>query len=190
MKYTTFILLRNCVGAGLIGLAGLGIVKGCTSATRPAPIATHSQSGDFSPGVASPGVRTPAKPTRSGSASSRPQHLAATATDAPARQPLSSLDRKVIELSKGALTNGSADSSGRKWRVKQDRITIELRSDSAKGSTNWNRLKIDLDRDKNWDEAWDLKPGKPIKRRIAPADDENYTVTYDLQGETWVKRDK
>lgn len=186
MTYRTFILLRNSVGVGLVALAGFGLVKGCTSAVRQPSV---SASVPESP--------QPERNHRLANGSSRkrtvaaaPLTTAASGNNAPARQPLSALDRKVIELSKSALTNGTSDGSGRKWRIKQDRIVIELRSDTAKGATTWNRLKIDLDRDKNWDEAWDLKPGKPIKRRIAPADDENYTVTYDLQGDTWVKREK
>jgi hypothetical protein len=187
LKYQTFILIRNSVGAGLVALAGFGIIKGCTSATQRPAVSSHVPDENL------PGSRQTAAPARSqprrGGAPVH-QALAASAADAPARQQLSALDRKVIGYSKEPLTNGAADGDARKWRIKENRIVIELRSDTGKGSTTWNRLKIDLDRDKNWDEAWDLKPGKPIKRRIAPADDENYTVTYDLQGETWVKRDK
>jgi hypothetical protein len=173
---------------GLVGLAGFGLVKGCTSAVRQPSYSVSTSEAPASQARRS--HRQASSSSRKRTAAATPLTTAASPAETPARQPVSALDRKVIELSKSALTNGTSDSSGRKWRIKQDRIVIELRSDTAKGSTTWNRLKIDLDRDKNWDEAWDLKPGKPIKRRIAPADDENYTVTYDLQGETWVKRDK
>lgn len=188
MKYRTFILIRNCVGAGLVGIAGFGVIKGCASASRQTTVASHVPDENL------PGVRK-ARPSVNSKHSQSPandapavQSLAAAAAGTPERQPLSALDRKVIGFSKEALTNGSSDGKARKWRIKENRLVIELRSDTDKGSTTWNRLKIDLDRDKKWDESWDLKPGKPIKRRIAPADDENYTVTYDLQGETWVKR--
>lgn len=179
MTYRTFILIRNSVGAGLVALAGFGVMKGCTSAARQSPAASSSR-------VTSATQDAPRKTSSSKSTPAAP----ATAASYPERQQLAALERKVIRFSQQALTNGSSDGSSRKWRIKEDRITVELRSDTAKGSTTWNRLKVDLDRDKNWDEAWDLKPGKPIKRRIAPADDENYTVTYDLQGETWVRREK
>lgn len=180
MTYRTFILIRNSVGAGLVALAGFGVIKGCTSATRNTPAASSSA-------VTTP---TQAAPRKTNGSKSTPIAAVATEASYPARQQIAALERKVIGFSNQALTNGSSDGSSRKWRIKEDRITVELRSDTAKGSTTWNRLKVDLDRDKNWDEAWDLKPGKPIKRRIAPADDENYTVTYDLQGETWVRREK
>jgi hypothetical protein len=179
MTYRTFILIRNSVGAGLVALAGFGVMKGCASVAQNTPRSSNSE------------VTTPRRDAPRKTNNSRPTSVAAaTASSYPARQQLAALERKVIGFSKEALTNGSSDGSSRKWRIKEDRITVELRSDTGKGSTTWNRLKVDLDRDKNWDEAWDLKPGKPIKRRIAPADDENYTVTYDLQGETWVRREK
>lgn len=190
MKYRTFILIRNFVGAGLIGLAGFGAVKGCTAVMQQASVTSPSPH-EQDRSAQTPRRATPASPARRSTQTPKHQRtLTTAATGNAARQPLSSLDRRVIELSKAPLTNGSSDGAGRKWRVKENRMVVELRSDTAKGFTTWNRIKIDLDRDKNWDEAWDLKPGKPIKRRIAPADDENYTVTYDLQGDTWVKREK
>jgi len=185
MTYNTFILIRNFVGVGLVGLAGFGVMKGCASATAQRPMASGPEVTRPSQATTRSTSRREPRPNQSNA----PVALAtASGTSTPDRQPLSALDRKVIGFSKEALSNGTSDGTARKWRIKQDRIVIELRSDTAKGSTTWNRLKVDLDRDKNWDEAWDLKPGKPIKRRIAPADDENYTITYDLQGETWVKR--
>lgn len=190
MKYRTFILIRNLIGAGLIGVAGFGVVKGCTAVMQQASVSTPT-SNALDRSSQTPSQSKPARPARRFAQAPKHQRtLTTAAAGTAAREPLSSLDRRVIELSKGPLTNGSSDGSGRKWRVKENRMVVELRSDTAKGSTTWNRIKIDLDRDKNWDEAWDLKPGKPIKRRIAPADDENYTVTYDLQGNTWVKREK
>lgn len=59
------------------------------------------------------------------------------------------------------------------------------------GEEGVNRLKIDLDRDDKWDEKWSFstKHGQPVvKRQVAPNDDENYTMEYRLQGDTWVLR--
>ena len=92
-------------------------------------------------------------------------------------------------MAKKPLTNGEPSGNSRRWRVKRGRLVIELRSDTNKGSTTWNRAKIDLDGNKQFDEAWDFKNGE-VKRRVAPSDDENYSVTYDLRGSTWVKRAK
>lgn len=183
MKYRQFVLMRNTVVAVLIGGAGFGLVKGCSSAARNTSDGSHEvASRPLSQRVAR--NPTPSSPAPSAAV---PAAAAAGATTA-AEEPLSTIHRDVLELVKQPLTNGTSDGTSRKWRVKRGQIVIELRSDTDKGSTTWNRLKVDLDRDKKWDEAWDLVPGKPIKRRFSPADDGTYTRTYDLKGERWVPR--
>ncbi len=184
MKYRTFVLIRNSVVGGVVLLAGFGMIKGCGSAitnaaSRSSGSTTLSAPSDFQPAT------PPAE--RQTTSSSPPTARRATATD---KEGLTEAHREALRLAKEPTTNGEASGAGRKWRVKSKQFIVELRSDTDKGFTQWNRLKIDLDRDKQWDEAWDLVPGKPVKRRVAPADDEAYAATYDLQGETWVLRTK
>jgi hypothetical protein len=183
--------MRNSVVAVLIAGAGFGLIKGCS--------ANRTATEPFSPGASTPAM--PSSPDPSVSEMPHGSPIASTDRPAPVRaaaataaagteEPLSSLHKDVLELAKQPLTQGTSDGKSRKWRVKRGKITIELRSDTDKGSTTWNRLKIDLDRDKEWDEAWDFVSGKPVKRRTSPADDGVYTVTYDLRGERWVPRKK
>ncbi len=57
------------------------------------------------------------------------------------------------------------------------------------GGTKFNRVKIDLNRNDKWDEKWSIETegGKEIiKRQVAPADDEKYTLDYRLIGGRWV----
>ena len=55
------------------------------------------------------------------------------------------------------------------------------------GNAVANRAKIDLDRDDQWDEKWTFKGGS-ISRKVAPNDDEDYTVEQDWQDGGWVDR--
>lgn len=54
-----------------------------------------------------------------------------------------------------------------------------------------NRLKLDLDRDGKWDEKWTIsREGgvRKIKRKVAPNDDDQYTVEYRLREGVWVRK--
>jgi hypothetical protein len=51
-----------------------------------------------------------------------------------------------------------------------------------------NRAKVDLDRDDKWDEKWTWDEGT-LSRQLAPADDENYTVTEQWSGDSWQAAD-
>ena len=100
---------------------------------------------------------------------------------------LRSIDREVLRLQKEPIANGTSDGSSLKWRVKQGNTVIELRSDTAKGSSTWNRVKLDLDGDKRIDEKWNVRADGTIERQVSTADDDNYTETYRLEGGRWVK---
>ena len=56
-----------------------------------------------------------------------------------------------------------------------------------KGKDTVTRAKIDLNRDGKWDEKWTFD-GSNISRKVAPADDEKYTESYDWNGSEWVAR--
>jgi hypothetical protein len=55
------------------------------------------------------------------------------------------------------------------------------------GKTSVNRAKIDLDRDDKFDEKWTFD-GETVSRKVAPADDENYTEESVWDGSGWVSR--
>jgi hypothetical protein len=61
------------------------------------------------------------------------------------------------------------------------RIKVNIYRDA--GNTRPNRVKIDLNRNDQWDEKWTVtwSGGEPvILREVAPADDERYSEQYDL----------
>lgn len=71
---------------------------------------------------------------------------------------------------------------GRPWKV-------NLYRDA--GQPGVNRLKIDLNRNEKWDEKWTISSEggvQTVKRQVAPADDESYTVEYRLEGKRWVRQ--
>ncbi len=59
---------------------------------------------------------------------------------------------------------------------------VNLYQDDGEGSVN--RVKVDLDRDEQWDEKWTIE-GELITRHVAPADDEQYTASYVWTGSDW-----
>jgi len=54
------------------------------------------------------------------------------------------------------------------------------------GEPTVNRAKVDLDRDDAWDEKWTFGADGAITRKVAPADDENYSQEEAWDGEQWV----
>ncbi len=54
------------------------------------------------------------------------------------------------------------------------------------GNSTMNRAKVDLNRNDKWDEKWTFD-GSNISRKVAPADDENYSETYVWNGSAWTK---
>ena len=49
-----------------------------------------------------------------------------------------------------------------------------------------NRAKVDLDRDDQWDQKYTFEPDGGVTRKVAPADDENYSVRQRWDGNAWV----
>jgi hypothetical protein len=98
-----------------------------------------------------------------------------------------SIDATVFALLKSPLSNGVDDGGSLKYRVKNNPAVIELRSDTAKGFKTWNRVKLDLDGDKNVDEKWTIDASGVIERQVSPADDNTYTEKYKLTANQWVK---
>lgn len=99
---------------------------------------------------------------------------------------LSSIQREILQLQKQPISTGKPDGKGslKRFIVKDD-IKIDMRCDKTKGFTTWNRLKIDLDGDKKYDEKWNFRDDGTVARFVAPDDDENYTVEYRLTKDVW-----
>lgn len=54
------------------------------------------------------------------------------------------------------------------------------------GHATANRAKADLDRDDQWDEKFTFHPDGRITRKVAPADDEDYTESFVWSEGAWV----
>jgi hypothetical protein len=135
-----------------------------------------------------------------------PQGVSGTAVQEPSATPvvpdevsaatawLPSMDMAPFEMeilntaTTAGLDNGTLDGDSRKWRVKTSATTVEYRCDVGKGKTYWNRVKIDRDNDKSFDEKWDIKSGREVKRTVSTSDNGDYDAVYDLKGQTWKRR--
>ncbi|MCE7869580.1 hypothetical protein DYH09_04280 [bacterium CPR1] len=68
-------------------------------------------------------------------------------------------------------------------------VKVNLYQDKA--GQGVNRAKLDLDRDDKFDEKWTfVHEGGPwkVKRQVSPADNEQYTEEFHLEGGRWVAR--
>ncbi len=189
-------LVRNVGGLGLVTLVTVGAFLGCRSAAPP----TQPQSP---PAAYNPPAQPNVPPTQPDTPQAQPDVPAQSQTDNPAAggvngdmtqpvptsatAPLSARDKEVIRLRQEPLTSGKPAADGVKWVADGDGVRAEFRADA--GSNSWSRVKIDLNGNKKWDEKWDFKPDGTVKRRVAPADDENYTAEYRLKpgGTEWTR---
>jgi hypothetical protein len=170
MKYETFIKLRGC---GIAILVGVGLLGGCYACSR----AVQRETPPISVGDSQQPQEQPQQPQE------QPQQPQEPVQDANA---VNDVQRKVLEMLKEPLDRGQKTENGPKWRIKEGRVAVEVRCDEGKGYTYWNRAKIDYNGNKKAEEQWSVKDGK-ITRRVSPGDDENYTEIYHLEGETWVR---
>ena len=113
---------------------------------------------------------------------------AATAANAPASpsdpSALRPMDEEILaRIAQNIPGDKVKDAfSGRPYKV-------NLYKDS--GQAGVNRLKIDLNRNEKWDEKWTISSDGGVlgvKRQVAPADDEAYTLEYRLDGKRWVQK--
>lgn len=170
MKYKTFARARNSVLVSTVLLGGGGILLANRGGDAPAVVEEETSQPAQPLAAQPPAAAVPTVP------------VALTAgPDVP-----SALDREILDLQTQPLSSGTGTGSALKWRIKRTPLVIELRSDADKDPTKWNRVKVDLDGDKSFDQVWEWKLDGRIKRRTAPADDENYTVTDYLRGDRWV----
>jgi hypothetical protein len=174
VKYKTFRMLM-IGGALLLVLGGLGTCVVCagigvlSSSPAPepprAPIAPAPQLEPTPAPTSTATLASPTDPVEPGADS-----LAVTERD-----------RAVLAVAKQNISGDKVKDAlpGRAYKV-------NLYKDA--GESKVNRLKVDLDRDDKWDEKWTFEDPDKVKRQIAPADDDNYTVEYRLEGEYWRKK--
>ncbi|WP_395144969.1 hypothetical protein [Armatimonas sp.] len=165
MNYDSFVKLRGvgCLALIAVPVALLLIRSNANKASVPLP-----REAPVSPSV---GTQVPPPSESEGGSNT-----------------LSDVDREVLKMQKEPLDKGTPDAKGPKWRVKNGSVVIELRCDKDKGYTTWNRAKIDANNNKQFDETWAFKKDGTVERRVAPADDQNYTQTFVLDGEKWVAK--
>lgn len=158
MKLRSFLAL---VGAGLavLALMGGGAVAYWQS-TRPEP--------------APQPVHTPAPPV-----AEVPAVAPAPPTPAPAVEPVG---RPVDQVVLG-FVGTDLGSAKRKDVTKGKPFKVNVYQDE--GHSTANRAKVDLDRDDKWDEKFTFD-GDAVSRKVAPADDEDYTQVFVWSGSEWV----
>lgn len=163
MKYRTFVKLRAAAIAGAAALVGWGGCRALDNDGRGDPAPPPPARSTDTPNPAAPAV---------GSADP------AATTD---------LHRAALEMLREPLERGVDDGKSVKWRAKRGRQVIELRCDRNKGAATWNRVKIDADGDKRFDELWEVGDGD-IRRKVSPADDETYPLVFRREGDAWAPR--
>lgn len=175
MKYKTF----RSIGLGVVVLAGLGTWYG-VNATWQGERAERQQARAGEEAAEKP--RAAERATEQ-PATGRPARAEADTAYALARRQgedpagLRAVDRDVLDLLRRPVQAKIKDASkGKPWK-------INLYSDDGAA---FNRAKVDLDRDDKWDESWSFKT--PTERKVAPADDENYTEVWVLAGESWKRK--
>jgi hypothetical protein len=99
-------------------------------------------------------------------------------------EPLRDMDSRILARARQGMSGDKVKDAfkGEAWKV-------NLYSDSQNGTVE--RLKLDLNRNEKWEEKWTFeKDGADtkVKRQVAPADDENYSVEYRLLGGKWVRK--
>ncbi len=191
MKYTTFMRIRGTVIGAACALLGFGMWSGCRERIRevPVPIASTVVSPtapDRLEAPAYPNGPTGDKPTKSGQPTKTGKPTQTSSVSGTAD--FTDVHREILKMQKQPLSKGEDKGDSLRWVVSDAGIKAEFRSDKNKGSKTWNRVKIDYNNNKQYEEKWDFKPDGGVKRQVSPNDDGNYTEEYKLQGEKWVRK--
>lgn len=111
--------------------------------------------------------------------------VAATAVAAPpGGEALRDMDSQILARVQKNIAGDKV-----KDAVPTARWKVNLYKDAGHASVN--RLKIDLDRDDKWDEKWTFvreADREEVKRQVAPADDEQYTLEFRLRHGAWAPK--
>jgi hypothetical protein len=157
MKYRTF---RNiALGVGLTAATGLGFVVSRVTGKD------HNDHADSRPAQAV----APALPAAPAPPPPRPQ-----LAEAPGN--LRDVDRDALAVLQRPVSDKVKDASrGRPYK-------INAYSDDGR---RWTRLKIDLQRDEEWDESWTIKPDGRIERKLTRADGSGHKAYRLVDGRDW-----
>ncbi|MBL7997425.1 MAG: hypothetical protein JNL32_02190 [Candidatus Kapabacteria bacterium] len=167
MKYTTF---RNIRLIAFIALPIVGIV-----------LLFRSCSGG-SPPVAELPPQPPAVQRQSLPMQERPDYNAA-------ELPLRPIEREILDLQRAPLSEGKQDDNGSIKRVlTKNGYKVDLRCDTQKGFSTWNRAKVDWNNNRKYDEKWSFRENGVVARNISPDDNEDYSIEYRLRGDKWVRK--
>lgn len=175
MRYKTFrslVLVGAVFGGGaLIWTLGSREPKPAepVPAVEPRPVAAPAAVPE-APGAEAPATAPPAA-----------ENALADPADPDALRPM---DEEILARVDQNISGDKAKDAvrGRPWKV-------NLYRDA--GQAGVNRLKVDLNRNEKWDEKWTISSEggvRAVKRQVAPADDESYTVEYRLEGKRWVRK--
>lgn len=101
---------------------------------------------------------------------------------------LSETDRTIIDLQKSQVVK-NIDKTGKNYKLykKFTYYIVDMRCDFTKGFSYWNRIKVDLDKDKNYDEKWIINEKGVIRKQVSTNDDGNYDTEYELVNDNWIK---
>lgn len=103
--------------------------------------------------------------------------------------PLTSVEREIMQLQQDPLSSGKEDDNGSIKRIlTKSSYKVDFRCDKNKGSSSWNRVKVDWNNNRKYDEKWNFREDGSVARFVAPTDDENYSIEYRLRGDKWVKK--
>jgi len=186
MKYETFSKIKKfgSIGVGLI--AAVFMFKTCTS--------RNDQNEQAAQEVRNRNQQQEQTQDRGSETTTNNQNNA-QATNPKAnygsnQMPVSSMDNEIMQYQRSTNTAAGKpdDKGGLKYFITTNAYKLDLRCDQAKGFAYWNRIKVDYDQDKQWDEKWSFSNSGKIKREIASNDDGNYNLAYELQGSNWVKK--
>ena len=118
-----------------------------------------------------------------------PHHIEQTLTEQATNDMLTSTDRKIINLQKTSVEK-NIDKTGKNYKSykKYADFIVDMRCDFSKGFSYWNRIKVDIDKDKNYDEKWTFNENGKIRKAVSTNDDELYDIEYELVNNTWIRR--
>lgn len=176
MRYRTFIRIQIAVAIVLLVIG----VKVCTTYLVPSRNSDTSSESKSSQINTTSNTNSPSQIESAKHASTKPGDKVLDMTP---------IDNKVIELQQTQVTQ-VLDKSGKNYKkfMKLPDFIVDLRCDFTKGFSSWNRIKVDFDKDKKYDEKWTFRENGQIIKEISSSDNETYDYEYILKGTAWELR--
>lgn len=170
MKLNHFLLLVGTSGVLAAGAAGWLLTRGTPDLPEAEMMPAAQTAGtEVRPGVTLKRDLAPAPPTDDETEAAAGAALAAGPEHE--RMVLSWKAKPLATPKKKDVSKGRAF----KINVYQDEPGLGV-----------NRAKVDLDRDDQWDHKYTFEPDGGVTRKVAPADDESYTVRQRWDGSSWI----